>query len=71
MSQRFSHVKYDEKATKQREELLDLFKKVEQRISALPNSRYQKLALTSLEETWNWAGKAIRDDQIERTGTDE
>lgn len=35
----------------------------------LPKGRAQSLAFTKLEEMYMWIGKAIRDDQIARTGS--
>lgn len=71
MDSRFDYVKYDEKAAalqsscKSHMIVLELF------LANLPDSRYKSLALTALEESYAWIGKAIRDDQIKRNGTSE
>ena len=68
MSQRFSYVKYDDRATIQQEALKEAFEKLETMVSDLKEGRAKSLVLTHLEEAYMWTGKAIRDEQIERTG---
>lgn len=65
---RFSYIKYDQKSINLQQELKNQFEKMEAYINSfLPNSRPKTLMMTSLEEAYMWAGKAIRDAQIERT----
>lgn len=66
---RFDYVKYDEQAQTTQEAFKLQFTDVENHINQmLVNPRYKALALTKLEECYMFIGKAIRDDQIERTG---
>lgn len=69
MSTRFSYVRYDEQATETQKRFKALFEAIEDFAeSKLPNSRPKSLLMTALEEAYMWTGKAIRDDQIARTG---
>lgn len=64
---RFDYVQYDDVAAKKQVELKEAFQKVEHLAEThLKNSRYKALLLTALEEAYAWAGKAVRDDQVER-----
>ncbi len=63
---RFNYVRYDEESTKQQEQAKVMCEQMEQFIELLGKGRPQSLALTALEETYMWIGKAIRDNQIER-----
>lgn len=69
MSQRFSHVTFDEQSNALRQKLRDLFESIEHLVTLMPNTRASQLALTKLEEAYMWAGKGVRDGQIARTGT--
>lgn len=70
MSGRFNYVRYDEQSTKQQEQAKALCEQMESFIEGLKvtsnGSRPISLALTALEETYMWIGKAIRDNQVER-----
>lgn len=67
---RFDYVKYDEKAGSKSKIFYDLYKAIDGVIEkSLKNSRPKALAQTALEESFMWIGKAIRDDQVERTHT--
>ncbi len=68
-SSRFDYVAYDEYAQKGQELAKILCQKLESSIENLPTGRAKSLALTRLEETYMWIGKAIRDDQISRNGS--
>lgn len=63
---RFSYVKYDEDSIQQQEKAKKMCEEMEQFIDSLGKGRPQSLALTALEETYMWIGKAIRDNQIAR-----
>jgi hypothetical protein len=66
MSRRFDYVKYDEKATKQMENYKSVCQSLETMIEDLKEGRAKSLALTYLEITYMWIGKALRDECIER-----
>lgn len=68
MSVRFSYVKYDDQATKQQQDLREAFERVEALADRLVEGRSKSLVMTHLEIAYMWTGKAIRDDQIARTG---
>lgn len=63
---RFNYVRYDEMSTQQQEKAKTMCEEMEKFISELGHSRPTSLALTALEETYMWIGKAIRDNQIAR-----
>lgn len=65
MSDRFEYVKYDNTAIEESAKARDLVEKVEAFImKTFQPGRSQSLALTALEETYSWIGKAIRDKQM-------
>ena len=66
MSQRFEFINYDDISVEKQKKFRELFEELELLIEELPKSRYQSLFLTSIEESYAWANKAIRDNQIER-----
>ena len=69
---RFDYVKYDAKSVQLQDEAKRLAQDLEHFITVnLGQGRAVSLALTNLEETYMWIGKAIRDAQIARTGTAE
>lgn len=68
VSNRFNYVKYDSQAMETQQELKEAFEKVEALADKLADGRAKALVFTKLEEAYMWTGKAIRDDQIERTG---
>lgn len=67
-SGRFDYVKYDEQAIKQQAIFKDRFEELERFASELKDGRAKSLFLTHLEEAYMWTGKAIRDEQIARSG---
>jgi hypothetical protein len=70
MSTRFDYVRYDEEKLNMSTYFKDKFISVEGDIEELLDSpRAKALALTALEETYMWIGKAIRDDQIAKNGS--
>jgi hypothetical protein len=68
MSQRFSYVKYDDQAMRRQQDLRQAFENLEELGNQLIDGRAKALFFTKLEEAYMWTGKAIRDDQIARTG---
>lgn len=66
---RFDYVKYDEEALALQEICKKMFTDIAEVIGALPAGRAQALALTKLEESYMWIGKALRDGQIKRNGS--
>lgn len=66
MSGRFDYVKYDAQAVEDQKEAKTRCETVEKFVDTLPNGRAKSLALTALEETYMWIGKAIRDEQLTR-----
>jgi hypothetical protein len=66
---RFDYVKYDTRAASHQADFKAEFESIEIMIvNRLGVGRAQSLALTALEETYMWIGKAIRDDQVARGG---
>jgi len=63
---KFDYIAYDEEAKVHQAQLKLLVSAVEDKLYTLANTRYISLAITSLEECYMWAGKAIRDDQLVR-----
>lgn len=62
---RFDYIKYDDHHTQVQAAFKEEFTKVEKMIEQnIMSPRARALALTKLEETYMWVGKAIRDDQI-------
>lgn len=66
MSRRFDYVKYDEEAQRHQEHFKNIFLGLETEIENLEEGRAKSLALTHLEITYMWIGKALRDECIER-----
>jgi len=65
-SRRFDYVKYDEQAAKAQESAKQLCQGLEAYIESLEDGRAKSLALTHLEITYMWIGKALRDECIAR-----
>ena len=66
---RFQYVDYDQLSTSKSGAIKAAVQEVEALLlKHLPESRPRSLALTKLEEAFMWAGKAIRDEQLERDG---
>lgn len=69
MSGRFDYVRYDEKSSETQQLFHEAFDGIAGMVeNHLATGRAQSLALTKLEEAYMWIGKAIRDEQIKRTG---
>lgn len=66
---RFDYVKYDEDSENPQLEAKTDFIAIAEKIENLGPSRAASLALTKLEEAYMWVGKAIRDNQIARSGS--
>lgn len=67
---RFSYVKYDDES----QNLQQAFKRKFEELESMVNTHLTKagrpaaLVLTSLEESYMWVGKAVRDLQVSRVG---
>lgn len=68
MSKRFDYVAYDETAVEQSKQAKHQCLVMEAFIEGISAGRAQALALTKLEETYAWIGKAIRDEQVNKRG---
>lgn len=67
---RFDYVKYDEYAEEYQKEAKRQVENLEEFLDeTIKSPRAKALALTKLEECYMWIGKAIRDDQIARNGS--
>lgn len=66
MASRFDYVQYDERATQLQARAKQLCTELEGVINETAAGRAGSLALTNLEVTYMWIGKAIRDNQIAR-----
>ena len=72
---RFSYVQYDNVGVEQQAVLKAKFEEIEKILgmnfpegpSAVAYIRAKALALTHLEESYMWAGKAVRDAQVARS----
>lgn len=71
MSNRFSYVRYDERATIQQEAFKEAFEKIEVMAADLKEGRAKSLLMIYLEVAYMWTGKAIRDEQIDRNSQPE
>lgn len=72
MANRFDYVKYDKMAEDQQAAAKFACQALEAIIDKLNSPRAKALALTNLEQTYMWVGKAVRDDQLIRNnGTAE
>lgn len=70
-STRFDYVKYDAVASATQTGIKTMFQSLEEYAEEfLPNGRAKALVMTKLEEAYMWAGKAIRDQQIETRGAE-
>lgn len=65
---RFDYIAYDDVSKEQQAKVKDAVQTLECLLLSIDQGRAISLALTKLEETYMWAGKAIRDSQIERVG---
>ncbi len=60
---RFDAVKFDDRTFEKSAKLKDAYEATEQLLAKLPEGRAKALALTHLEESFMWVGKALRDFQ--------
>jgi len=63
---RFDYIAYDEFAKEQQIFVKEIVTNLENTLMSIDKGRAVSIALTKLEEVYMWAGKAIRDSQIER-----
>jgi hypothetical protein len=69
MSERFSYVKYDEHSAANQAVFKKKFEELEDfALQVLSKGRWRSELMTQLEYAYMCTGKALRDDQIERTG---
>lgn len=68
MPSRFDYIKYDDEAIRNQNRFKSLFVQLDIYLAGMPDGRAKSLVLTKLEEAYMWVGKAIRDEQIARTG---
>lgn len=61
---RFDWVIFDEPRQQLQGIIKDRYKRVEIALDALAAGRAKSLALTKLEESFMWVGKALRDEQL-------
>lgn len=66
MQTRFDYVAWDEKAQNLCDSLKSQCLCIEAMINPMADSREKSMAITKLEETFMWIGKAIRSDLIKR-----
>lgn len=66
---RFDYVKYDSRSLEVQAALKSTVTDIEKAIDLFPDSENKKNAMKSLEETYMWIGKLIRDRQIEVNGS--
>lgn len=64
MNNRFDYVKYDNETLEKQKEFKEKFQELEKMVDQLENGRSKSLIYTSLEESYMWVGKALRDQQI-------
>jgi hypothetical protein len=63
---RFEFIQYDETALKLSRAFKFTFQQLEIQFEELPDNRSRALAMTMLENSHMWVGRAIREDQIKR-----
>lgn len=63
---RFDFIKYDNIAQARHDMLKDLIEELAECIVELTPSRESALAMTNLEQSFMWMGKAIKEDQKKR-----
>lgn len=68
---RFDYIKYDDKRQAVSNLFKELYTHVSSAIEAIPPGRAQSLALTKLEESYMWVGKALRDEQVKENAKTE
>ncbi len=67
-SSRFDYVKYDAAHVEMQQEGKQLCLDLESFIDQMVPGRPKSLALTALEESYMWIGKAVRDSQVAAEG---
>lgn len=67
MQTRFDYVTWDERAQNLSDSVKSQCMCIEAMINAMTDSREKSMAITKLEETFMWVGKAIRSDLLKRT----
>lgn len=65
-SNTFNYVEYDSETVKAQKLFKESYESLERMLMLLAPSRPRSLALTELEVSYMWVGKALRDDQIAR-----
>lgn len=66
MQTRFDYVGWDEKAQNLSDSLKSQCLCIEAMINPMADSREKSMAITKLEETFMWIGKAVRSDLLKR-----
>jgi uncharacterized protein YpiB (UPF0302 family) len=66
-----TYIKYDAHSMEKSIAIQDALMEVEALVMRLPDSKPRALAVTKLEEAFMWIGKAIRDEQVERSATEQ
>ena len=61
MPKRFEYTEFDAEQQKVHDRIREACELVELALEPLESSREKSLALTKLEESYMWAGKAVRD----------
>ncbi len=63
-STRFDFVKYDAVSVETQQHFKRVYVSLANMIEGMPDGRAKAIALTKLEESFMWVGKALADDQI-------
>jgi len=63
---RFDYIKYDDATAETQARYKEAFSELSEAIEALGPGRPQSVALTKLEESYMWVGKALRDQQLSK-----
>lgn len=64
MLNRFANIQYDSVSAEQADKARELCQNLEFLIDGLGAGRSQALAMTHLEESYMWIGKAIKEEQL-------
>jgi len=67
MPSRFEFVKFNDESKAAHSEFTEKFKQLEQDILTIRSNPYRFEAMKSLEACYMWVGKAIRQEQIQRS----
>jgi len=68
---RYDYIKYDEESCCDQAAFKTMFMLLDEAIDQLEPGRAKSLAQTKLEEAYMWIGKAIRDEQLNRSGNNQ